>query len=230
MKRVAKQDENEIVTPDVSAETQRILGSLSDEQWLVYHHDLIIYTERKCRRLHWRSGDIFSLPGGNTPETLVEEAITRLFEGRRSWNHERYPGQSPVPFLKGLIDSLVSDLVRGEDQKRTAFLEDETTTTNSEGESYEVRLSSVAGAVPGFQSSQPDDPERAVFLRELLQRIRERIEDRPDLAAYFEHSGDGHSPAEISSLMNLEIDKVYQLRKLLIARIKPLITELFHKR
>src|SRR5262245_20476228 len=119
-------DESEIVMKEVAAETKSILASIGDAQWLAYYQELVIYAERKCRRLYWKTGGQDSLPGGNTPETLVREAIKRLFEGRRSWNHEKYPGENPVPFLKGLVDSLVSDLVRGQEHKRAAFLEDET--------------------------------------------------------------------------------------------------------
>jgi len=229
MNKAPQRNESEIVMKEVAAETKRIIASINDEQWLAYYHELVIYAERKCRRLYWKTDGPHALPGGNTPETVVREAIKRLFEGRRTWNHDRYPGENPVLFLKSLIDSLVSDLVRGEEHKRTAFLEDERKRTSSEGETYEVPLSAVADDIAGFRSTEPDNPEKEIFFREMLKRMHETIADRPDLVAYFGYSGDGYSPAEISVLMKLGIEKVYQLRKLLIARLTPLVEELLRK-
>ena len=228
MKEAGLSGDKEIPMREVNDETKRILASISQEQWLAYFHELVIHAERKCKRLYWRTGPR-DLPGGHTAETVVEEAIRRLFEGRRSWNHERYPGESPVAFLKAVVDSLVSDLVRGEDHKHAAFLEDAKTRTASAGESYEIPLSPAVDDIAGFRPEEPIDPEKAFYLAEMVKRMEQAIADREDLVVYFRHCGKGHSAAEISELMELEITAVYQLKKLLLARLKHLATDLLRK-
>jgi DNA-directed RNA polymerase specialized sigma24 family protein len=213
---------------EVNSETKRILAAISQEQWLAYYHELVIYAERKCKRLYWRAGPR-DLPGGHTAETVVEEAIKRLFEGKRGWNHERYPGVSPVAFLKGVVDSLISALVESEDHKRTAFLEDTRTRTASAGGDYEFPVSPAVDDVTGFRPEEPIDPEKAFYLSEMVQRMERAIADRKDLLIYFRHSGEGRSASEISELMGIEITAVYQLKKLLLARLKPLAAELLGK-
>lgn len=214
---------------EIDAETRRILAAATEEMWVRYYDELVIYADRRCRRLYWRTGGHNSLPAGySDPEAIVREAVTRLFDGRRPWNHERYPGDNPVPFLKAVIDSLVSDLVRGQEHKRAASLEDESTATNPEGQEYEVAVAAAADMI-GFRPEEPVNPEKAAYLAEMRRRMEAKLADRQDLATYFRYSQEGYSPAEISSRMGLDIKAVYQLKHLMTARLKPLIEELFNR-
>jgi DNA-directed RNA polymerase specialized sigma24 family protein len=213
---------------ELDAETKRILAATPEETWIRYYHELVIYAQRKCSRLYWRTGGRESLPAGySDPEAIAREAVTRLFEGRRPWNHERYPGSNPVSFLKSIIDSLVSDLVRSEEHKRAASLEDETTALNAEGEEYEIGVVAAGDDTAGFRPQAPVDPEKAAYLAEMVERMEAKLADRPDVATYFRYSQEGYRPAEISRRMGLDIEATYQLKQLLVARLKPLMQELF---
>src|SRR4051812_43136428 len=93
-------------------ETVEILRKLSWEQWADYYNELVIYAEAKCRRWKWRTGNKVNLPKGSAPDAIASEAVARFYDGEREWNHEVYPGENPVPFLKSVVRSLFSDLGR----------------------------------------------------------------------------------------------------------------------
>ena len=213
---------------ELDAETRRILAAITEETWIRYYHELVIYAQRKCSRLYWRTGGRECLPAGySDPEAIAREAVTRLFEGRRPWNRERYPGPSPVAFLKAVIDSVVSDLVRSEEHKRAAFLEDETMAVNADGEEYEKGIAATVADMAGFRPQAPVDPEKAAYLAEMVERMEAKLADRPDVATYFQYSREGYRPAEIGRRMGLNIESTYQLKQVLVARLKPLMQELF---
>jgi len=67
---------------ELDAETRRILAAITEETWIRYYHELVIYAQRKCSRLYWRTGGRECLPAGySDPEAIAREAVTRLFEG-----------------------------------------------------------------------------------------------------------------------------------------------------
>lgn len=146
--------------------TQQILLGISEEQWLAYYNELVIYAEMRCRRWMWRTGSRENLPRGFSPDAIAREAVTRLYDGRRKWNHERYPGDSPVPFLKGVIDSIVSAIGRSSAHKTTASLEDEWTARGADGETYERELEAAEGA-PGFRPPASSLPSSVPTSRKL---------------------------------------------------------------
>ena len=106
----------------VNPETQRILSEITEEQWRGYYRELVLFAYARCRRWLWRSSDRENLPEGHSPDSIVREAVTRLYDGTRIWNHEQYPGTSPVPFLKSVIDSLIWALLSGAEHARVGPL------------------------------------------------------------------------------------------------------------
>ena len=81
-------------------ETLKILQKITLEQWSDYYNELVIYAEAKCKRWVWKTGNKENLPKGYSPESIAREAVARFYDGERVWNHEAYPGDNPVPFLK----------------------------------------------------------------------------------------------------------------------------------
>ena len=72
-----------------------------------------------------KAGDLPSVRGGELPvghraEDAVQIAFERVWNGTRRWNQERYP--QLADFLTSVVDSVISDLVRGEEHKRRGGL------------------------------------------------------------------------------------------------------------
>ena len=107
----------------VDPETAKLLHGYTEDEWLTWYNALVVIAKRECKKRYWRTGNDGHLPEGHSPETIVQEAIARLFDGTRQWNHLEYPGNSPIGILRATVESLVGDLVRSEEHKRLAYLE-----------------------------------------------------------------------------------------------------------
>lgn len=207
-------------------ETAQILRKITREQWADYYNELVIYAEAKCRRWRWRTGNKENLPKGSSPESIASEAVARFYDGEREWNHEVYPGENPVPFLKSVVRSLVSDLGRSKAHESAASLEDESAGMNAEGESYrkEVRASE---SEPGFRSTPSESPYKATYFKEVNERVDAAIADREDLVELRGHLRAGKKPAEIAARMELDVEDVYVLIRLFRRRTEGISEELF---
>ncbi len=210
----------------MDSETRRILQKLTAEQWLAYYNELVIFADARCKRWTWKTGNRKNLPKGFDPESIAREAVNRLYDGDRVWNHDAYPGDNPVPFLKSVIRSIVSDLGRSKAHKTSASLEDESTSSNADGETYhnEVR---AADGVPGFRPPPTDSPYKFTYFNEVNERIDAAIADRKDLVELRRHQREGKKPAEIAVAMKKNIKDVYALIRLFNRRTEDINKELF---
>jgi DNA-directed RNA polymerase specialized sigma24 family protein len=210
----------------ISPETREILLSISDDEWRRHYRELVIYAYARCRRWLWRTGGRENLPEGYSPEAIVQEAIVRLYDGTRVWNHEQHPDSDPVPFLKTVVDSLVWALLSGAEHKRTVSLEQGHAAVAGDQEQYFQDIE--AGA--GLQNSSSFSPENQVYLEEVEQRIQTVIADRHDLMQLFEHLLEGLKPSEIAARMNMDVKQIYALRKTFDRRTAEIQRELFGMR
>lgn len=207
-------------------ETVQILQKITREQWVDYYNELVIYAEAKCRRWRWETGNKENLPKGYSPEAITREAVARLYDGERVWNHEIYSGENPVPFLKSVVRSLVSDLGRSKAHKTAASLEDESAGTSAKGESYEKEVR-ASGRVPGFCSPPSDSPYKAAYLREVNARVDAAIADRQDLVELRGYLRAGKKPAEIAAKMKKDVEDIYVLIRLFRRRTEDISKEMF---
>jgi hypothetical protein len=210
----------------MDAETRRILQGITEEQWLADYHQLVIYAEARCRRWTWKTGNRENLPKGFSPESIAYEAVRRFYDGERTWNHDAYPGESPVPFLKSVIRSIVSDLGRSKAHKTTASLEDESTSANADGETYHNEVQPADGA-PGFQPPPTDSPYKSTYLKEVDERIDAAVADRKDLVELLGYLREGKKPAEIAVAMRKDAKDIYILIRLFHRRTEDISKELF---
>lgn len=206
---------------EVSSETRRILLSITEDEWRCLYRELVIYAYARCKRWLWHSSDKQNLPRGYSPETITQEAVARLYDGTRVWNHEQYTGDSPVSFLKGVIDSLIWALLSGSDHQRSVSLEtDKAVEAGTE-------IIQNAGSDAGLFHSPGLPPDEKIYLEEVERRIRIAIGDRSDLVELFEHLLEGLKPREISARMNVDVKHVYALRKTFDRRTAEIQSELF---
>lgn len=207
-------------------ETLLILQKITQEQWVDYYNEMVIYAEAKCRRWRWETGNKENLPKGYSPESIAREAVARFYDGVRVWNHKVYPGDNPVPFLKSVVRSIVSDLGRSKAHKTAASLEDESVGRSAEGESFEKEVH-ASGRAPGFRSMPTDSPYKAAYFREVNERIDAAITDRDDLVELRSYLLEGKKPAEIAAIMKKDIEDIYVLIRLFQRRTEDISNEMF---
>ncbi len=208
----------------MNPETRQLLSDISEEEWRGYYRGLVLFAHARCRRWLWRSGNRENLPEGHSPDSIVREAVTRLYDGTRVWNHEQYPGPSPVPFLKSVIDSLIWALLSGAEHARVAHLE--TGGSGSGDENHDQNFDRLENG-SGFRQSAPLAPDEKIYFEEMEERVRSAISDRPDLVELYDLLSEGLKPAEIAGRMNTDVKRVYALRKTFDRRTADIQRELF---
>jgi hypothetical protein len=209
----------------VDPETVKLLRGFTEEEWLTWYNALVVIAKRECKKRYWRTGKDEHLPKGYSPETVVQEAIARLFDGRRQWDHLEYPGNSRMGILRATVESIMGDLVRSQEHKRYAYLEsaaDDGDDGDSEGRADRLVHRSQENA---YQLSLP--PDRSVYLSGVVSRIQARVKDRPDLGSYLTCLDRGLKRGEIADEMKVSTDRVDELRKQFLARTEDIYQELF---
>jgi hypothetical protein len=195
---------------DVHPDTDQIIQNITQERWLEIFHQLTLHAESRCSKWQWQTGR-HNLPKGYSPETIVNEAIRRWLDGERIWNHDAYPGNSPLPFLKSVVDSIVYGLGHSSAHKTAASLEDESKASDSGGDSYPSPASS---------------PIDKIFEEQVRELVIEAIKDRPDVVTVFEHLWDHLTPAEIAKEMGIAADEVYAKIRFLRRRADEIKTKI----
>lgn len=206
-------------------ETAELLRAFDDEEWLKFYNLLVLFARRACGKLSWKTGKKDHLPEGYSPETIAQEAITRLFDGRRGWNRDAYPGPSPMGVLIATVDSIVGDLVRSEEHKRMKCLTWQADGERSESEDQTERL--IRRAQKADPLNVPDAPDRTLYLQNVLERIRARLSLRADLLNYFECLMKDLGRRDIARELKVSTDRVDELRKQFLARTEDIYHELF---
>jgi len=207
--------------------TAKLLRGFTDDEWLRFFNELVLFAWRECGGLYWRTGRTGHLPGGYAPETIAQEAITRLFRGDRAWNREAYPGPSPMGVLKSIVESIVGDLVRSPEHRRMQNLVRATGDDREEPDSEDQTERLIDRARKADPLNVPDAPDRTLYLRGVLARIRDRVSDRADLSRYFDCLTKNLGRKEIARELDVSTDRVDELRKQFRARTADIYEELF---
>lgn len=95
----------------MASDGERQLGQVD---WADVGIRLTAYATWKARNLRWRTGLSDALAGGRTPEDLAAEAILKVLTGERGWDPQR---GALLPYLEGVVDSLVSHLADSADNR-----------------------------------------------------------------------------------------------------------------
>jgi DNA-directed RNA polymerase specialized sigma24 family protein len=194
----------------------------SDQDWLELHNRLVLHAHRRCRKLGWRKRSRENLPGGYSPEAIANEAYLRWRDGTRNWDREKYPGDSPVNFLKGVVDSIISDHVRGAEHKLEVSLEGACEAGGGDEGNYhrEVRADESSAL-----TSPASSPEYYTLFREILRQIQVLISDDADLVSWYRYSCAGMKTCEIANTMGISVNKAYLLRRRFLRRVKEILDE-----
>src|SRR3990172_10704706 len=104
-------------------EKAELINLLNDHDWPDLIKKLTAYVHFKVNyHKKWLRGSK-ELAEGYKPEDIVFESITDIYIGDRNWNIDKYP--SLVDFLKSVIDSKVSNLVRSYSHTHQNVVNDE---------------------------------------------------------------------------------------------------------
>jgi DNA-directed RNA polymerase specialized sigma24 family protein len=93
---------------------QDVQRELQRADWADLGIRLAAYATWKARNLRWRTGRSDALAAGKTPEDLASEAILKVLSGERIWEPSR---GALLPYLEGVVDSLMSHLAASTDNR-----------------------------------------------------------------------------------------------------------------
>jgi hypothetical protein len=186
----------------------------------------VIYAEAKCNRWTWKTGDKENLPKGYSPESVATEAVRRLFRGTRNWNHEIYPGDNPVRFLKSVIRSIVSEIGDSKAHKTAASLEKEGLKFNDDGADYEVEVPPEK-IISGFNPQREPTAYEKTYFEQIHNRILFALQGDKNLLEFYRLKRDGLKNTQIAVQMNKNKDEIEALRKTFARRTKKIKEELF---
>lgn len=212
---------------DVQPDTDQIIQNITEEQWLEYFHQLVLYAESCCSKWQWHTGRR-NLPNGYSPDAIAKEAICRLLDDKRKWNHDAYPGNSPIPFLKGVIDSIVYRLGHSSAHKTAASLEEESIAVNSDGDSYTREIEAAQNA-EGFRPPPTSSPEEKILAEQIRGLVKEAVKDSPDVVTVLEHLCNELGPAEIAKEMGITAKEVYVKIRFLHRRAEKIAPEILNR-
>lgn len=213
-------------------EARKILEGMSSEEFerLVLH--LGRYTLRETNRLQWRTGSAVALPGGETFESIVYQAIEKAWAGERNWNPEQDPDFKK--YLMDVIDSLVSHLVASPDNKMFTMepVEGSDDMRAWEGASRKHERKHEGGA--DWMARQPTSPEDLLLEKEEAERKRQGIEmllaesrGDEDLTYVIQAMLDGYNKAgEIAQVTGIDVRDVYNIMKRLDRKVEAVHTQL----
>lgn len=185
------------------------IQDLSGDNLLKLLKRLTLYADRKLVRLRWRGIQGGAPPRGIQAEDLAAEAITRVIEGKRAWDQQEQP--DVLQFLKGIVDSLVSQLVNSFDNRRTRRLGP--TGVGEEG-----------SAAPTFAGRELD-PAQFVADREAAERFRapilKALEGDAVASQVFEClEADITKPSEIAEYLGISVTDINNAQKRLWRKVE----------
>lgn len=220
-------------------EAKKYLEGLSYEEYTLLFLSLTKYAVKKAKDKTWRTGKGGELPGGETDDSIPSKAFVKVLTGDRVWNPEKHPDF--MKYMFDVIDSLLSHLATGNENKLFVNENDGKFSVNSEGKEVGV----LAAAEEGFVSSDikgqykdagwlvrnqltPEEEliagEEKVFNDEILRSINDLIEDDSELTAMVEAMSEGiNKPADIAKHTNIGIEKIYNAGRRLdrvVARVR----------
>lgn len=192
------------------AKLKTVFEQLRDANWRTIGKELAAYALARVRTYRWRTGNRRDLAEGQQAVDLAAEAIRRLMDGTRRWDPNEV---ALVPFLRGVVDSLVSHLADSADNARQVRIPD-----GEDGEELGDRFEFDAARNDhhGLLPDRPPDPEtvlaahRREFADKRLDQLLDEVKDNADLVAVVDAlmRVDEPKPAAIAEHLGLEVSEV----------------------
>lgn len=158
-----------------------------EEQLSAIYPRLVEHAISKARRLRSVRGG--QLPNGHRAEDAVQIAVTKAWDGERTWNARAYP--ELIDFLASVVDSVISNLVSQAEHKHRGDLPPDWKTVPDPSVSSLDKLA---------------DDECADVLARAIEDVTADDDALRDIMTEFM---DGRPPGEIASELSKDPDDVY---------------------
>ena len=187
---------------------------LTADQWTELVERITLHASFEAlRRLHWRgvSGSLGGkTPGGIEAADLAQWAIVDVIEGKRTWNPQADPDF--LKFLQGVVDSKVSHLVEGLENRKSRRLGSASAGDES-SDAYDVEASGPSPAELVANRDSAEKFQSAVIKSlegdDLAYKVLECLE-----AEYTK-------PSEIAEMLGISVADVNKRAKAVAPQIGP---------
>jgi DNA-directed RNA polymerase specialized sigma24 family protein len=191
------------------------LAGLSDADLQGMILQLGRYALSVSSKLRWRTGNAAQLPRGETVDSIVSLALTKVLTGQRRWDPQQDPDIKT--YLMNVIDSLLNHLATSKDNTMLTAMPD----TASGGDTQAQASSSANPSVPAWHAQPPKNPETALLQKEeehqkarALQFVHDASHDDPLVARMIRAMQDGYGkPGDIATVLGLPVTEVYKAMK-----------------
>jgi len=149
-------------------------------------------------RLKWFGIKAETRLQGKEYKDFAHDAVILVYEGKRNWDPKTHP--DIVKYLKQVINSLLSNLLKSDEAKRTlnADLTDEVNDVMLFDNMFEQKL----------------------INQDLMDQIEDTLLDDPDMWLVFTDLAKGMSPLDISEKYGIGIEKIRNIQKRLRRHIQ----------
>lgn len=176
------------------------LAQLSEDALQTLILELGRYALSVSRRLYWRTGDAVELPRGETIDSIVSLAFTKVLTGERRWRAAKEPDLKT--YLMSVIDSLLNHLAEHSDNRMLRAMPEE-------------------GQPEAMPTTPARNPEMALLQQEkerhaarVMQLLLEVSQDDPLVLRTIESMRDGcEKPADIATTLGVPVSDVYNAIK-----------------
>jgi hypothetical protein len=194
----------------LSQEARAALAQLSDDALQTLILELGRYALSVSRRLYWRTGNAIDLPRGETVDSIVSKALTKVLTGERRWNPQTAPDLQK--YLMGVIDSLLNHLAQHKDNTALRAVP-------RQPDGSDAPLSPAPGATDWHP--EPQDPESVLLQHEqtayedrILQHLLDVSQDDPLVTQIIQAMRDGHDkPGEVATALGIPVSEIYNAMK-----------------
>jgi hypothetical protein len=194
----------------LSQEARAALAQLSDDALRTLILELGRYALSVSSRLYWRTGNAVDLPRGETVDSIVSKALTKVLTGERRWNPQTAPDLQK--YLMGVIDSLLNHLAQHKDNTALRAVP-------RQPDGSDAPLSPAPGATDWHPESQ--DPESVLLQHEqtayedrILQHLLDVSQDDPLVTQIIQAMRDGHDkPGEVATALGIPVSEIYNAMK-----------------
>jgi DNA-directed RNA polymerase specialized sigma24 family protein len=178
------------------------IPDLSDDRWEETLERLAYHASCKHSRLRWRGVASGPAPGGIQPGDLAARAIELFLLEKRVWDQAAQPDLEK--FLRGVVDSLISSLVRSLENRKSRRI-------------GPPRAEDESSAVQDF-ADWVADPAELVVRREEQEAFRtaalKALEGDEQAYEVFEClEADITKPADIAEYLGVPVEEIYNVQK-----------------
>lgn len=182
-----------------------IFRKLHEADWKAIGKELVAHAIWKAQNFAWRTGDHKNLALGLQGRDIAQMAIEKVLTGKRAWNPER---GDLLPYLKGVVDSLMSHYADSLDNTIQARLaEDEEGKELLDHAEFHAARNDDFGLLSAHQRSRGTNSD---VDNERVANLFAAVQGEDDLMAVLDvvMSSGETKPAEIAAELGIEVTKV----------------------